>query len=369
MAIPFELPEFLNEDEETIHQRMRQNAPPDVNTEEGDIFYDVTRPVAIETSEMKQMKLAEAIKVAFPQWSYGIYLDMLAEMEGLQRHPAVNASGEVVFTGVPGTIIPAGTVVATVSDGENPSIEFQTMVQAEIEADGTVTAAIEAVEAGPIGNVASNQITILATPINGVSSVTNPAPTSGGTPAEDDDSLRERIIESRKYPHLSGSRLDYERWAREVPGVGQAYCFPEWNGAGTVKVVIIDSNGEPANQALLDEVQSYIAPDERNGGGLAPIGHFVTVAAPITKVIDVSVSLVLESGYDQLQVVEAIKQEIKQLFMSMSIGETVRIAEIGAVIIQTEGVQDYSNLLLNGSAQNVVLQPDEVPVLGMVTVT
>lgn len=366
MAIPFELPAFLNEDEETIHQRMRQNAPEDINTEEGDIFYDVTRPVAIEKAEMNQMKLAEAIKVAFPQWSYGIYLDMLAEMEGLQRHPAVKASGEVVFTGVAGTIIPAGTLVATVSDGENPSIEFQTMQQAEIGPDGTVTVAIEALEAGPIGNVAANQITIMSKPINGVSAVTNPAPTSGGTPEEDDDSLRERIIESRKYPHLSGSRLDYERWAKEVPGVGQAYCFPEWNGPGTVKVVIIDSNGEPANQTLIDAVQSYIAPE--NGGGLAPIGAFVTVAAPITKTIDVSVSLVLKSGYDQVQVVEAIKQEIKQLFMSMSIGSTVRIAEIGAIIIQTSGVQDYSNLQLNGAAQNVVLQPDEVPVLGTVTV-
>lgn len=365
-----ELPDFLlNENEETIRQRILDRLPADFDKSPLSPFWDISDAVAIEKARMIEQQLASIIDLAFPQWSYGIYLDMIAEMEGLQRHPAVKATGEVVFSGTPGTVIPAGTMVSTVSDGENLAIEFQTTQQAIIDETGTVTVPIEAVEAGPIGNVAAEKIVIIMSPINGVSGVINPNPTSGGTPEEDDDSLRKRIIESRKYPHLSGSRFDYERWAKEVPGVGQAYCFPEWNGPGTVKVVIIDSNGEPANQALIDAVQNYIAPNERNGEGLAPIGHLVTIAAPITRTIDISVSLVLETGHDPLRVKGAIEQAVKQYFMSLPLGSAVRIAKIGSIIIQTEGVQDYSDLLLNGAAQNVILQPDEVPVLGTVTTT
>ena len=40
------VPDFLNEDVDTIHARMLSKAPPDVNIIEGDFFWSLTRPVA-----------------------------------------------------------------------------------------------------------------------------------------------------------------------------------------------------------------------------------------------------------------------------------------------------------------------------------
>ncbi|HKP87314.1 MAG TPA: baseplate J/gp47 family protein [Blastocatellia bacterium] len=56
----------------------------------------------------------------------------------------------------------------------------------------SVTVAIEALEAGPDGNVNAGTITIMPTPPSGVDGVTNEERTTGGMEAEPDDLLRER---------------------------------------------------------------------------------------------------------------------------------------------------------------------------------
>src|SRR5690606_3897420 len=102
-----------------------------------------------------------------------------------------------------------------------------------------------------------------------------------------------RILDRHQNKSMSGAIRDYERWAQEVPGVGGVTVIPEWNGPGTVKLIIVDANGEPANQQLIENVQNYIAPED--GDGLAPIGAEVTVAAPTRTEIDIDVDLILES--------------------------------------------------------------------------
>jgi uncharacterized phage protein gp47/JayE len=56
----------------------------------------------------------------------------------------------------------------------------------------SATVAVQAVDAGPDGNVNANTITIMPTPPAGVDNVTNPDPTDGGQDAEPDGQLRER---------------------------------------------------------------------------------------------------------------------------------------------------------------------------------
>jgi uncharacterized phage protein gp47/JayE len=58
----------------------------------------------------------------------------------------------------------------------------------------------------------------------------------------------------------------------EVAGVGGAKIFPLWNGAGTVKVVLVDADMEPASS----EIVAVRRPNRREE---RPIGANVTVAA------------------------------------------------------------------------------------------
>jgi uncharacterized phage protein gp47/JayE len=56
----------------------------------------------------------------------------------------------------------------------------------------SVTVPIEAVEAGPEGNVNAGTLTVMPTPPPGIDNVTNETPTDGGQNAEPDDRLKER---------------------------------------------------------------------------------------------------------------------------------------------------------------------------------
>ena len=373
--MPYELriPEFLQEDEETIHRRMLGKAPPGISTKEGDFFWDATRPTAIEKAEVTQLKLQNILRLAFPQTSYGQHLDFLGEMKGVFRHPATPATGTVVFTGQPGTVIPAGFVVLTEAAGPSPAIEFQTKERVQIGEDGTVTVAAECLESGTMGNVAANTITLLSEPINGIASVTNPEPFTGGTEMEDDDSFRGRILVAYDEP-LSGAKKDYIRWAKEVPGVGEVYVIPLWAGPGTVKVLILDSNGQPANQELIEAVQNHIAPDGNLGGGLAPIGADVTVDAPEVFEVNIALTIVLKDGYTLEDVMEDLTANIKQFLGTFEINtgdrplDRITVTRLGHVVLSTEGIADYSGLTVNDNDEYIEIPEQEVPILGDVVV-
>ena len=373
--MPYELPipDFLQEDEETIHRRMLEKAPPGISTKEGDFFWDATRPTAIEKAELVQLKLQHFLRLCFPQTSYGQYLDFLGEMKGVFRHPATPASGTVVFTGQPGTVIPAGFVVLTEAAGPSPAIEFQTKERVQIGGDGTATAAVECMEPGTVGNVAANTITLLSEPIAGLTSVINPEPFTGGTEMEDDDSFRERVLAAYDEP-LSGAKKDYERWAKEVPGVGSVYVIPLWNGPGTVKVLVIDANGQPANEDLIAAVQNHIAPDGPLGGGKAPIGAHVTVDAPEVFAVDIAFSLFLKDGYDAETVVENIKAQLRDFMADFQLNtgdrppERITVTKVGHEILSVDGVADYASLTLNWDHEYIEIPVAKIPVLGEVTV-
>jgi len=374
--VPYELPipDFLQEDEETIHRRMLEKAPPGISTKEGDFFWDATRPTAIEKAEVTQLKMQNILRLAFPQTSYGQYLDFLGEMKGVFRHPATPATGTVVFMGQPGTVIPAGFVALTEATGSFPSIRFRIKETVTISSDGTVMATAECLESGKIGNVAAGTITVLNEPINGVTSITNPDSFTGGTEVEDDESYRERILAAYDEP-LSGAKKDYIRWAKEVPGVGDVYVIPLWAGPGTVKVLIMDSNGQPANQELIEAVQNHIAPDGNLGGGLAPIGADVTVDAPEVFEVNIALTIVLKDGYSLEDVMEDLTANIKQFLGTFEINtgdrplDRITVTRLGHVVLSTEGIADYSGLTVNNNDEYIEIPEQEVPILGDVVVT
>jgi uncharacterized phage protein gp47/JayE len=166
------------------------------------------------------------------------------------------------ITGTPGVIVPAGFKIATPADNatNTPSVEFVTTNECILDGQGIGYANIEAVDGGVSGNVGAGAISIIVSDLNGVTSVTNPEPITGGLDIEDDLSLLTRYLQRVRNPSSSGNRADYIAWALEVPGVGAVSVIPVRDGPGTVSVAILNSNMEPADQNLIDIVQNYIAP-------------------------------------------------------------------------------------------------------------
>lgn len=119
--------------------------------------------------------------------------------------------------------IPAGTVCMTAEE-----VRFATLTSTVLAA-GTLQAEApaEAVAGGAAGNVGPGEIQILTACPVAVTGCTNPAAFAGGSDAESDEELRERILESyRRLPNGANAAW-YEQTALSYGGVAEA---GQWAG-------------------------------------------------------------------------------------------------------------------------------------------
>lgn len=160
------------------------------------------------------------------------FLEAWAARARITRKPATLAHGSATFTGTDGSVIASGTTVAR-GDG----FTYATTEEGTI-ASGTVTVPISAAVAGALGNAPDGVALTLGIGISGVdSSGTAAGAITGGADVEPDEELRSRMNDAYAQPAQGGSRSDYIRWAREVPGVTR--CWPIGSGMGPGTVVLL----------------------------------------------------------------------------------------------------------------------------------
>lgn len=81
-----------------------------------------------------------------------------------------------------------------------------------------------------------------------------------GEDEESDDALRARYFESLESQAFGGNIADYKNKVELLPGVGAVKVFPVWNGGGTVKIVLVDSEWSVPSSELVEKVQEAIDP-------------------------------------------------------------------------------------------------------------
>lgn len=375
----FTLPEWhRGETAEQIQARMMGRLPSDIDNIEGGFPYDFTMPTALEEDELMNFILIETLKIMFPMWAYGQYLDWHAKGVGITRRPANRASGSVTVTGVAGTIIPSGTIFCVPAVGDTPAIEYRTDEAATIgkpEPDGdgnvpeygSVEIPVTAVVGGVACNVPADTIVIMASPITGIVKITNEAAITGGTVEEDDDSLYERIaLQEQNGESFVGNDADYIRWAKEVNGVGTVLIdtqyeeeHPNW-----VKLIILDANGQPANDQILEAVYDHImGPNNRENERLAPIGAVLFVEAPAGCSLTIAVKgLELEEGATAEEITRRFKENLELYYIEAKEEGEVRWNMVHAIFTQTEGVEDFESLTVNGGTANIPVNVEDYPV-------
>ena len=164
-----------------------------------------------------------------------------------------------------------------------------------------------------------------------------------GTDKETNQDLFDRWIIKIQTPSTSGNKYHYLNWALEVNGVGGAKVFPLWNGNGTVKVVIADSNKHSASESLVQETYNYI--EEQR-----PIGATVTVVSAVEKALNITANVTLVNGTTLDVVINNFNTVINDY--------------LGSLLLDTNGVLDYSDLKLNNSTSNLQLEDEEIATLG-----
>ncbi len=364
MAVEFIPPEFISGNEpEEIQERMMNNLPADIDNMPGGFPYDFTMPTALEKSELIQFQLVRTLMLMFPMWAWDEWLDYHANNVGIMRKPAGYASGTVMIEGETGTQIPAGTIFATAATAEKSSIEFKSIETGIIGDEGSLEIKVTAVIPGRDSNVMKGTVSLLSKPIKGVTSIANMQQITGGTERENDEMLRERVLEalSEESASFIGNDSDYIRWAKEVTGIGSAVVIPEWNGPGTVKLVILDANGQPANDLLVEAVYKHIiSPDDRLQRK-APIGATLTVAAPEIIYMSYSATIKLSRDYDMDSVISEFKKNLLKYYELAKSDGLLKYTRLSAVLSTTNGVADYTDFLVNGGTENINLGQVEYP--------
>ena len=343
----FTTPSFLeNSSEDEIHEGMKAILPADIDVSEGSHAWNFTRPTALVAAELREFILPEIIKLVFPEWSYGEYLDSHAKARKLTRRPAAVASGELTITGEANSVIPAGSLFSTAAINDEPSVDYETLEEATIPTGKTVIVPVQCTQAGIIGNTTQNTVVLVSSKLTGITAVTNEEPITGGTEEETDESLIERILyydETKDYNYV-GSVSDYKRWATSVPGVGEAVVIPAQDDSGLVTIILTDSNGDAATETLCTAVYNYIMNPEDEGERLAPVNAFLSVIPPAAMALSIQATVELEED----ATIESVKTSfLAQLALYLPVAmeeEEIKYTRVASALSAAAGVNDYSGL-------------------------
>ena len=328
----------------------------------GYLLFDMTEAVGLELDEMDGNLINVQNLFNVDNLTGDDLTRFVYQRKGVTRKAPGYASGVVTVTGT-------GTVeIGDLFETEN-GVQFAASETVSIASSGDVP--VIAVVAGASGNVGTGAVNDMPVTISGISSVTNSDPITGGYDAETDEDLRERYYEAIRTPASNGNKASYKIWAKSITGVGDAKVFPLAQGTGTVDVVIINADMTPADTSLVNEVQNYIDPGSSGrGDGIAPIGATCYVSSATGLSINVSASITLSSSASSSTVETAIKEAITNYLASIAFDSSiVSAAQVGNVILDVPGVQDYENLKLNSATGNVTVGEREVAVIGTVTFT
>ena len=227
---------------------------------EGGFWWDLTQAPALEIERLWDFAATEVPAAIFLIYSYGEYLDDHGEALGVERKDQVAANGVVRFNGTNGTVISPGTqVAAAASDPEAEEVTFQVTTGGTI-AGGFVDLPVTAMEAGSAANVPAAAVTLLMTPVSGVTSVINLNAVGGGADVEEDEVYRNRLLLEMQATGGGGTVSQFERWALAVPGVGFVTVQSMPAGPGTVRVMGLDMDGKPLGPAVLQALQNELDP-------------------------------------------------------------------------------------------------------------
>lgn len=351
---------LVNKTVDELHKEILGNISDDYDKTVGYLTYDATRSFAIEGVNLHNSATAVYEKTDVENLSGDELEKFINQRKGITRKQATKSIGllEVQGTGT----VSIGAIFET-----EAGTQFKATETKVITTTGIVK--IEALLPGAVGNVGANNIKKIPVTISGINSVNNPAPTVGGYEAESDESLLERYYLALRTPPTSGNKYHYLMWAKEVEGVGDARVFPLERGTNTVEVVIIDADKQPAIEEVVQKVQTHIDPDSQGvGEGQAPIGARCYVVSATEKAVNLSLKVTLLSGYDTEVVKSNLTKNITEHLQSIAFKDNyLSYARVGSIILDTVGIQDYTNLTINGLTDNVPVGEKEVLTLGGVT--
>lgn len=346
---------------ETILNSCLQNVSAELDTREGSIIRDALSPACLKLANF-YVQLDAVLDETFADTCGLNAMIRKAKERGIEQYKATKSIVKLETTPtdieIPiGNRFTCGTIAFVVTEKIDNG-EYK----CECETEGTD----------------GNHNFGLAIPIDYVENLATAYITEVLIPARDDEELedlRKRYFDSFGSQAYGGNVADYKQKTKSINGVGGVKVVPVWDGGGTVKLVLIDSEWHKPSTALVNEAQNIINPLAYDGlgVGVAPIDHKVTVVGVDNVSIDVEAEFTFEDGYTFESCETAINEAVESFLLSLAQNwenETnlvVRRTALSSALLNVEGVNDVQNMKLNNLDSNVSLDEYEIAVKGVVS--
>lgn len=342
---------------DAILARMLYTVPDTLDKREGSIIYDALAPVAAELAQA-YIEMDVVLNESFADTASREYLKKRAAERGLSPAMATYAVAKGEFN-------------IDISIGDRFNCGDYNYTATEKISTGTWKLTCETAGSIPNGNIGT---LIPIDYINGLETAQLTEILIPGENEEETEAFRERYFATLSTKSFGGNKADYIEKVNTISGVGGVKVYPVWNGGGTVKLVIINSEFGKASNALIDMVQTAIDPtvNQGMGDGLAPIGHVVTVSTVTNISIDILFSITYQDGYTFEDIESYITSMIDAYFLELcktwanSDSLIVRISQLESRLLNVTGILDVIGTTINGVASNLSLEADTIPVRGIV---
>lgn len=240
---------------------------------------------------------------------------------------------------------------------------------------GSLTFRLKCEQGGSIGNMIQPELM----PIEYLEGYEDGKLTELLIPAKDDENtedFRNRYLETvGKIQAFGGNREQYNTMMRGFDGVGACKIFRVTQEERRIKIYFLNALFQAPNRILVDDIQKKVDPvgKQGEGEGEAPIYHIVDIYPCESVTVKIDLELEIDTGYTWEGIYPDILSGLDDYFYQLAKtweneeNLIVRILKINAALANVEGIVDIRKTMLNGIAENVVLDKISIPVRGDVS--
>jgi phage-related baseplate assembly protein len=324
-----------------------------------------------------QWLILQVLRTTRAATSNGADLDSWMADLTLTRLPAVAASGIVTFsrfTPDMSALVPVGALIRTADGTQTFAVSLDTAQSSwSATSNGYVVPAgaasldlpVIAQTPGSAGNVQAGTISLLASALPGIDSVSNLTTLQNGLDAEADDAFRSRFhnfiaSRSRATPLAVGyavssiqQGLNYTIQENTDPS-GQLHM-------GSFVVTVDDGSGAPST-ALLSTVQTAI-------DAVRPVGSIFSVRPPTVMIAGISLTITVAVGTSKAPVQALVGNAIGIYINSLPIGAGLPLTRLAQIAYSAStAVVNVGAVLANGSANDITVSVGGVVKAGVIAV-
>ena len=305
------------------------------------------------------------------EYAEGEDLENIGKIVGISRPPATYAEVECTFTTAAAEQdinIPEGIIVSTESGIQYKTIESLFIAEGDTQAN----VMCRALEPGLKSRVIENSITIVVSDSEHSFSVYNSRPSSGGKEAYTDDEYRYFIMNWTKIL-LKGSVEAYEYYFANFNGLDSYKIVPNWDGSGTIKIVLDPGNDYQLNKAY-NEIQSTVVQATEDITMFAPTGKYIDIYAIVNVDIDqINPYSSIEKDEIKARIITAIKTFIDggnlstgEFYPGLLLGEDFIPHKLG-VFLDVE-IPELKNITFKYPEDYITILDEEIGIANNITI-